>query len=367
MASGRFSSFIHVPVKLPDTSTAAAMYANYSAQSYNACPSGTQETSRNKPAGTPFCSGDCAVGCNDFLTATDEGYPNLCGHYSQSTHSAACCYTGCGQVENMANCAIVYKDNCNQNLHGCNVGGVLMCKRACSSRCDSKLSTVRSYQNYLRFPTVFQMTDAASNDCKPGSSRTKVPWQTCIYDVASFGALTTPEIKDAQSKFGASDPNLDEVMTYWCAQPVTTGIPVDPLTKKASAQCSRVMSTTEDGKTCRDWLSSLPPYKVQGYKDAIASTYCSKYNTSECACVNRGLSPEYMSLKSAFPYNDGCWFNPCLSSYAGSYFQPSDVQAGFRTAENGNGSMCPLDVCVTYLQAKGSNVTLTDNEFYTSC
>lgn len=367
MSSGKFSSFIHVPVKLPDTSTAASMYANYSIKSNQACSTDVDATTRGKPAGTPFCSGDCASGCNDYLTELDETYPNLCGHYSASTHGTACCYTGCGQVENMANCAIVYKDNCNNNLSGCSVGGVLMCKRACSSRCDTNFSTVQSYMNFLRFPTVFQMSDASSNDCKPKSYRTKVPWQTCIYDVAQFSDLTTPEIRDAQQKFGSSDPNFDEIMTFWCAQPVTTGIPVDPLTRKASDKCSRVMSTGDDGKTCRDWLSSLPAYRVQGYKDAIASTYCSKYNTSECSCINRGTNPQYTSLKSAFPYNDGCWFKPCLTDYSGSYFQPSDVQAGFRTSANGSGTMCPTDVCVTYLQAKGSNVTLTDNEFYTSC
>lgn len=358
--SARFSSYIQVSTTLPKD---GSMWSNYGITSVQQC---TTE---------PPCTGDCAKGCTSYLNPEQTNDPNLCGHYNSSGGSAACCDVGCGQVENMAKCTIVYKDNCNKYEENCHTGGKLVCKRSCSKRCDAAITSVKSYANFLKYQTVYQGDYEGS--CSDQSTLTNYPLQTCIYDVADFQDLTNAEIKSLSTdgvQWTAGDPNYDEIMTQWCAQQVDGPCPPDPITQVANPVCSRYASITDGGNTCREWASQdqsgVGTNRYQGYRDAVGFLYCSKYNTSECACINRGRSSVYRDMKPAFPYNDGCWYKVCTSEVSREQmFQPADVQTGFRKSSDSNTTtgMCPSGVCTMFINSGGDTDTFTGNKLYTNC
>ncbi len=154
-------------------------------------------------------------------------------------------------------------------------------------------------------------------------------------------------------------------MTRWCAKQVSGNCRSDPISGKSQDKCVRMkQENTSEGKRCSEWINSMSDGNKQNYKDAVASTYCSNYNTPECLCVNRGISYEYQGTKNSAPYNDGCWFRPCTGQYP-FYFIPSDVNTKLN---NGNPGMCPQNVCLSFVSAKGYNYqSYQKNKLYVDC
>lgn len=362
-----YASYIQLPAQFPAGKTSSETFSNYSYSPFKS-----------------FCTnGNTSKWCTGYMDENSPGAStDVCGRTNNSgDQKPTCCKTGCGQVENMATCAIVYKDNCNKNLNNCGVGGRLVCTHSCRSRCSKSItSAVDPVSNFTKYPTVFQQRNFGSggsghNDCNDGDSLASgvTPWQTCVYSVGDFEHIGSNDMNSLLvGKEG--NPNYDEIMSAWCAQTESSGCPVDSFAGTTPSSCVRLRSNTSNGKLCQSWLSGLQKNnfydRSQGYLDAIASSYCSRYPTAgECRCVNRSRDPTYRLLKPSFPYNDGCWYNPCVPTYEPDYyFVPSDVQVSWRTAnDQGTQSMCPTNFCGNFINAKNGNVTLENSTEYTQC
>lgn len=333
------------------------------------------------------CDSKCTTGCNSYLNQEQTGKEDLCCHFNKNNDSTTCCASECGQVENMAACGVVLEDSTDLTDYGCRTGHRLACTRSCSSRCPVPGSTT----NFFQYMGVFQVTqdkdkyktDGSNTDgcninnkknCTQGDSnhcyqmlgdKNYEPWQNCIYDSNDFTKNATAADIDNWAKYYAKSPNrnYDEIMVKWCSQSVNGDCPpTDSLSKTKDKTCSRFYQQTDDGGKCQKWYGNVEEKFKHNYLDSIASNYCSKNNTNECQCINRGQDKQYRETKNSFPYNDGCWYNPCRAAFAPNYFIPSDVDVTL------NEGQCPTNVCASVVNAKGYNKTyINNNKVYISC
>lgn len=350
-----YSSFLHFGISLPDSHTGDSMRTNYDTKAV-----------------------DCSVSpCDRHMGSADIANPAIRNHFRDSGKEVYCCKSTCGQVENMAVCAIVYKDNCNKQLNDCGAGGKLVCTMASNSYVEPPLSEVPPIKSYIKYPTVFQKPgNTESHDCHTTGSRTPTPWQTTLYDVNSFlnGAVLTNLNSIVSNKDG--QPNYDEIMALRCSSQAQYGCPPDPITGAPQKTCPLLFSTSDDADVCRSWYTKLTANdggaprgpRTQGYHDMMASLYCDAYpDDSACSCYSRGTNANYQQTKPYFPMNDGCWYGPCLPDKEKTIFLPSDVRIGYRTASaQGSSAMCPSVICSNYINA-GGDVNATNSSLYISC
>lgn len=352
-----YASFLHFGFQLPDSGTSSSMRDHYDTRSVN-----------------------CSVSpCNRHLGAADLANPAIYNHFRDSGASPYCCYSDCGQVENMAVCAIVYKDNCNKQLNDCNVGGKLVCTMASNTFIDkTKVGSATPIKSYIKYPTVFQKQgNTGSDNCHPDTgTSTPTPWQTTLYDAATLVSESKPDDLNRIVSNANGQPNYDEIMAVYCSSQFHDGCPPDPITNMQQKSCPLIFSKSPTADVCRTWYSALKRNdssaahgtRSQGYNDMMASLYCDKNpNDSACKCYNRGLDPNYQQTKPYFPMNDGCWYGPCLPDKQNTMFLPADVQIGYRTSTSqGSNAMCPSVICSNYINA-GGNVNAINSSLYISC
>lgn len=327
-----------------------------------------------------YCSDHCINNCIDHLTENENKQKNLCCHWHDkvdNSDDAYSCNNDCGQVENMSNCGVIFKDVDNGK------SGTLVCTRSCDQRCpvfrdSTNNKSVIAFDNYMPHPTIFQQPPPRKN-CEGGdidfqcdilSSGVTLPWQNCVYQLSDFEGASQSLIESFETNQyggGKKDRNFDTIMTNWCSEQIeaSDGIcPADAITGYTNTKCARMLAQNGEGIKCRNWLSDKEDHgEKRNFEDAVAAKYCGNYPSStECKCYSRGLVKQYQDVKSAAPYNDGCWYMPCSQTYKGYYFVPSDVDVTL------NPNMCPSDVCLTFINADGYNsVYVDDNREYINC
>ena len=112
------------------------------------------------------------------------------------------------------------------------------------------------------------------------------------------------------------------------------------------SSCSQVKGLDPDGDKCRVWFENLS----DGTKSAVAESYCLKFDTDDCNCVNRIYNEDYKILKAGNPIADKCWYLPC--SNPDHYFVTKDDREG----------ACPDKVCeIVYDIYKNRDVNVLKN------
>ena len=117
-------------------------------------------------------------------------------------------------------------------------------------------------------------------------------------------------------------------------------------------QCSMLTSTSELGKYCREFT-----YGNEHLYKVIAENYCFTHNTKDCDCINRYDNAVYKTTKSAYPFEDSCWYAPC-ADYE-HHLVPHEMR-------NKN---CPTSMCgsFTMIDRVGGQVAMTDNNSIIRC
>lgn len=115
---------------------------------------------------------------------------------------------------------------------------------------------------------------------------------------------------------------------------------------RGMATCSQVKGLDESGDKCRRWFEN----RGEGDRSALAESYCLKYDTEDCRCINRIYNDDYRTLKAGNPIADKCWYLPC--SNPDHYFITSEDAAG----------VCPDKVCeIVYDIYKNRDVNVLQN------
>lgn len=111
--------------------------------------------------------------------------------------------------------------------------------------------------------------------------------------------------------------------------------------------CSQVKGLDGDtSEKCRKWFEN----KSKADRSALAESYCFKYDTEDCRCINRMYNEDYKILKAGNPIADKCWYLPC-----------SNPDHYFLTSEDEEGT-CPDKVCeVVYDIYKDRDVNILKN------
>lgn len=158
----------------------------------------------------------------------------------------------------------------------------------------------------------------------------------CTYDLSGIDRYEQVEAFNAQFA-----PN-DRVMAAFCERPSKNCQP-------GMESCSVLHSQNTGSDSCRTWFGSLAK---DTDRDAVGATYCTRYNTEDCRCINRELTDEYNFLKAHNPISDKCWFKPCAN--ASRYFTPSAFAK----------DTCPENICEIILNIyKDRDVSIYDNDF----
>ncbi len=316
------------------------------------------------------CGSSCEM--NTTLDTDQTNSDDICCHYNKSK----CCSGGCGQEENMSTCSILSQDcECSKDGHE------VVCVRPCKNKC---LPISKGYVSMFsdRGPAFQQLVkpNAGPNGCEKQSDfNSDFVYQNCIYDTNAYKDASSQQVQAFKTNYCPNvDPtredrcgrNHDEIMVKWCsAQVESSNCPSDPISGQSSNKCARYVTVdtsqvTGDGETCRQWINDKKDATTRHkYIDAVASEYCSKYNTNECLCINRGLDKQYQETKSTAPMNDGCWWNPCVKAFHPNYyFKPSDVDTEF------NSAMCPQNICASFNNVSGFNEShVKNNQEYIDC
>jgi hypothetical protein len=162
------------------------------------------------------------------------------------------------------------------------------------------------------------------------------PHLACTFDLDKIDRYE--QVQNFINTFGSND----RVMGAFCERP---GVACAPGMKT----CSKLKSTDVGADVCRLWFGGLASDSL---RDAVATSYCYRYDTEDCRCINRSLTDEYRKLKLGNPIPDNCWFVPCANP--SRYFVPSDLQKG---------SPCPENVCeVVFDTFKNRDVNIYDND-----
>lgn len=294
--------------------------------------------------------------CND----NTEGMNNAqCGMYTLSKSTS-----GCGSDNGRAVCARACRDRCNRVTKGlANVG------------LSRSAATQQSVKNRC---------GVNDTNCTVGINTNKGDntnlYQECIYDVAAYGTedTTLDDINAFKVGMGCISGdmdkcgrNYDNLMVHWCGSKVgSESCPTDPITETKLSSCARMISSGSEGEACREWLSKKSSVSLENqlkYSDAVGSLYCNRtenINAPECKCINRGFDKtNYVKVKPNAPFNDGCWYNPCVPNFHPDfYFKPSDVQTGI------NANMCPQNICSVDINGLNfDEVNMSDNTAYLYC
>ncbi len=191
-------------------------------------------------------------------------------------------------------------------------------------------------------PTSWSWADPSSNGPEVKCSG----YDTCL--------LTTYDrslMEEWTAKFGKNESWRKDIMPRWCSQQVDNVCPIDPMTGKQSTQCSRLISSGEDGRYCRAWANDNSREADKAMKE-----YCLAHNTAECGCINRNKYKEFNDVKGDYPFSDGCWWQPCKNNT--SYLVPSDLYD----------PRCPENICQQLIkQMDSKDINFKENQFVINC
>jgi len=164
----------------------------------------------------------------------------------------------------------------------------------------------------------------------------QAPLVTCTYDAHKIDSLN--QLKHYERIHGHT-ANFEQLALKFCQRQGKDCI--------NGGSCSRMTSRGEEGNFCRNWLTS----KSGKTQDNIITSYCAEHQTDDCKCINRNESLEYDDAKQRFPFNDNCWWRPCIASNA--YLVPHETRK----------QPCPSNVCTNVIQADrvGGNVAVDQN------
>jgi len=186
----------------------------------------------------------------------------------------------------------------------------------------------------------------------------------CLYPLATFNDLET--VLDFEDAFGSEpsnmkDPYTRQILPYFCLTQTTVGCPKNPATGVRMTACSRFVSE-EPNNPCPAWLTNIAQ-QDKSTADIALSAYCKAYNTPDCLCINRFVSPVYQAMSTGqTATTDSCWWTPCQDTFGSpsAYLVNSEIQPC---------STDTVQICNNVAIAVGGNSTgLTFNpQFYTTC
>lgn len=162
----------------------------------------------------------------------------------------------------------------------------------------------------------------------------------CNYASTKDTIKTAEHVNTWVANFGEDRAYKQEIMKDFCAGVVRT-CPSD------RTECSRLLSTGEDGGLCRTWADKMTQEGGQSLAvvDSVKRAVCKSHpQLRDCNCINRDEKDDYnllasRGMKGSFP--DGCWWIPC--KVQDKYLVPSEV-----LPKPGD---CPENLCenVTYI------------------
>lgn len=329
---------------------------------------------------------------NASLSPIQNGtdFNDTCVYYNQNCSDCQCRAAKNVSPEaslfNGATCAFYTTASNSEQNNACKHDDeyTLLCAQACKTSCPLSSSTntnLRPVKGYTARTPVLQQSMV--NRCGENHGTDKLEpcetqknhnmFQQCIYDTSLFDAASIDDLASFRNNPNASGygRNYDDIMVHWCAGKITknsaNSCPPNPITGQTDSNCPRMKSSGDEFKQCNQWITSKNGLGLQlQYLDAVGSLYCSlpeNKTNGACMCVNRSYNSDYLLSKQTAPYNDGCWFKPCIPSYKPDYFFiPSECQTSL------NSSICPSDVCENIINLSGSNTTVIDNnKIYTNC
>lgn len=176
---------------------------------------------------------------------------------------------------------------------------------------------------------------------------------TCVYDMTQMTVDQLSALASAKTSVQDQDNfnyNYYKALAYYCSQQETNSAncPIDPNTNPLTnmPSCSRILSTASSG-ICSDLGNSDNVFFDQG---SVMTSYCSNYNTPDCACINRNSDPNYQAVAGTSASGlVSCWYLPCKDTSA--YLIPPDISKPAQGA-------C-TDVCATvqyFLDNSGTDV-----------
>lgn len=142
---------------------------------------------------------------------------------------------------------------------------------------------------------------------------------TCTYSRETLNSDTV--ISDYQAAFG-QDEQFASLLQTACFM-TTEDCPTDPLTGQKMPLCSKYVSPTSDGMTCRQ--QALLPGN-QDIFEAQMENYCRTHTTPDCRCIDRTQTQIYDSLRTGNTSEDGCWWKWCANTT--DFIVPPNVVLG---------------------------------------
>lgn len=179
----------------------------------------------------------------------------------------------------------------------------------------------------------------------------KAPNLLCAYNLDHIDKVD--QLRVYATKF-KDTPYIDTMMGAFCGKKVFRDCAPGLQRDGKYHECSRYLTTNEEGKMCRDWLASLP----RDRQDALMRNYCLSNDTLDCKCINRSTDPEYNKMKSLTNYfSDNCWYKPCSNSES-IYLVPNRLTEG----------QCATNVCQQIIDAHAQgNITIEGNTSQINC
>lgn len=153
--------------------------------------------------------------------------------------------------------------------------------------------------------------------------------------------------------------NLDQyniLMNQVCLNDISTNCLYsnDLVTNNKIVTCSKIFSNDPEAKNCYQWYVDTAKVNASIDKDLI--NYCKKFNTSDCACINRQNDSLYKTITKP-PSRDDCWYRPCVQN--DYYLVPFETRSSVA---------CP-NVCsnTVFIVATNSDVVIKNLTTYINC
>lgn len=179
------------------------------------------------------------------------------------------------------------------------------------------------------------------------------PYVKCEYTDPVF--TTADQVNSWTAKFGKDEQYNNVIMPSLCSGQTTKNCKPNS-DGLIPASCSNFFSNSEEGTLCNDWKLTNPDLA-----DAAMQIYCSKYNTFECACINKIQYSEYQILSKLTPDDPSCWYKPCSDNI--HYYIPANT-----TSCDDNVAICNnLNIKLKEAIANGQIVNLENLQRVTKC
>ena len=313
----------------------------------------TSKTLQYQPSQSyyPECKGDCS-GTKGRKPANDTDKGCACGHCSLSTSWKPCDKTGNKQDWK-------YKDK-----KCCWGSGVCPHKPSCSKP-DINVCDIFADGSNAAI-AVEWLEDGGDNITPNAGIRCTYDQSKIVTDDLSASLVRINKWKDKfiTNPLVQDDDNAkatyDQMMTDLCSRQTTDSCMAQPFDQAGRmSQCSILNSFSDTGRAARQWFDAQP----DNVRDNIMKNYCLKFNTSECACINRDQYPMYKEISGALTKNtynyiaDSCWWTGCKD--ADIFFVPSNEIAKPGT--------CPANICETINNFTDNNIDQSTFNAQTTC